>query len=346
MTMTPFDRIPYRYHTPSETGYEAYRRGLVGCFVDHDGAPEYARQVARYEHDLMMAECANAKALYQAPEIRGTGAGKRQCLWPHYLKLERGAMTGSQRYGNCTAWSGRCCVGNVIAADILAKGEAHEYPGRPGTAVAYSQRGHRGQGMAIATCGRVFEQIGIQIQTTYLDGRYDFTTQRLDEDWGNARGGRSVPSDLAEVLKPHRIKTVATVPGDADAIKDLLQNYYMIHVGSTKTAASSGDPISPLRTPANHAEALIGYDDTDEIRDRLGLRAGQWVTIWDQSWGNWNRVTNWPDDLWGPKPDGAFVLLGDDAQWKIRQGSVAYSDAVGFPARTLPDWGMVDTLGA
>ena len=346
MTQAPFQLVPEFRYEPTLTGHEAYRRGLVGCFVDHEDAPYWARQVARYENDRLRREAAYYMAVFAASEIRGSGAGKRQCLWHYYMSLDKAAMTGSQRYGNCTSWSGRCCVGNVLSIDILEKGEAHEYPARPGTAVAYSQRGHRGQGMAISTCGRVYEQAGVQVMSSYCDGKYDFTTQNRDEDWGNAHGGRSLPADLAEAIAPHRIKTVAQVPANADAVKDLLQNYYMIHVGSTKTAASSGDPISRLGTPANHAEALIGYDDTDEIRDRLGLRAGQWVGIWDQSWGNWNRVTNWPEDLWGPKPEGAFVLLGDDCLWKIRQGSVAYSDAVGFPARTLPDWGMIQALGA
>jgi len=322
------------------------RPQVIGCCVDHEDAPAWARRVARVADGWHRHNAARPWADVCAMEIEGTGTGYRQCLWHHYMALDSTAMTGSQRYGNCTAWSGRCGIGNCLAIDLRHKGEPHEYIARPGTAVAYSRRGHRGQGMAITTCASVFEQIGIQLMMPYCDGEYDFSTQRADEDWGNAFGGRSLPNDLREALAPNRIKTASRLTKDVELVKDLLYNGYTIHVGSTKTAASSGDPISRLSTPANHAECIIGYDDTDEMRERFGLRAGEWVTIWDQSWGNWNRVTNWPDDLWGPKPEGAFVLKGGDAMWKIGQGSVAYSDVEGFVARKLPDWGMVDTLGA
>ena len=329
----------------SATIIEAYTRGFIGCFVDQEGAPNWARVIARRDRDRFRAEVPRPRAEDFMGEIQGKGAGQRAVNYQYYLELDRTAMTGNQNRGNCTAWSGRCVVGNLYATDILGKGEPHVYLGRPGTAVPYSFRGGMGEGMSVWRCARVFHQRGIQLMLRYLE-KYDLREENPDEEYGYRWGRTGAPADLLEVIKDDRVETVSEI-SDPQAVMDALWAGYFIHVGSSRTASSSGDPISALRTPANHAEALIGYDDTDEFREwyreKTGKRLTEAVGIWDQSWGNWNTVTNW-FPKWGPRPQGAFVLDWSDTMWKVRQTGIAYSNVIGFPAPQMDDWGSDEYL--
>ena len=135
-----------------------------------------------------------------------------------------------------------------------------------------------------------------------------------------------------------------------DAIMDLLYLGHFVGHGSNYTARSYGDPVSGLTSIGGHAQALIGYDDTDEFRDyykeRTGKTLREAVFINAQSWGDWNRVENWPEHLWGAKPQGAWVVTESSMSRIVRQWGDCYaiSNVLGFPARNLPDWGSHEYL--
>jgi hypothetical protein len=97
--------------------------------------------------------------------------------------------------------------------------------------------------------------------------------------------------------------------------------------------------ISQLQAIGGHAQAVLGYDDTDEFRSWYKQNTGQtlndYVVIHDQSWGNWNPISadKWPSHLWGAKPEGAWVVTGRDFMRLVSQwwDCYAFIDMGGFP---------------
>lgn len=198
--------------------------------------------------------------------------------------------------------------------------------------------------MTLGDGAAAVHEIGFGAEKSYLDGKYDLSTQSKDEAAGVRWGGSGLPSDLREVVKDNLIEQVSTVQ-DEEAVKDLLFGGHFINTGSTRTAGGPGDPVSPMGPVGGHAQALIGYDDTDEFRawyrQTTGKTLTDWVAIFDQSWGpDWLNVTNWPEKLWGPRPEGAFVLKGRDAMQLVTMWgeALAFCRVKGFPLRKLPDW--------
>lgn len=341
--------VPMRDLASRATAW-AYYKGFNGCFVDTEGSPEWARTIARYERDRLVDEAEFETRLEAAipRSIQGQGRGKRAVHWNYYLKTDPvRALRGSQDYGNCTAWALREIVGCLWATDMVHKREPHRYTYRPGTAVPYGSRGHRGQGSALSTLVKVVYQKGIQVETTYCDGRYDCRNESDDESYGNQWGGTGPPSCILEEIKNDRIEQFAYAT-DADAIMDVLWAGHFLFHGSTLTARQSNTLISPLTSIGGHAQALIGYDDTDETRDWIKQNTGtdlrgDWIAINDQSWGRWNTFpdSQWPSHLWGARPEGVWCIRGSDLIRIVRQWGdcIAISNVLGFPKLDL-DWSM------
>ena len=64
----------------------------------------------------------------------------------------------------------------------------------------------------------------------------------------------------------------------------------------------------------------------------------------DQSWGpNWINVTNWPEQFWGPRPEGCWVTTMSDAVRIFRDWGDAWAmtGIDGFVARRIPDWDIL-----
>lgn len=323
-----------------------------GCFIDRPGLPEKLRKIARRADDRFLRTCRNG---YRAEEvmgsdIQGSGRGKRAVHFQHFMAIDPLALTGFQDFGNCTSWMEAEKNGIAYAVDIVVKKEPHEYIARPGTALVYGSRGYSSQGMALSDAAYVSHNVGIQLMTTYCDGKYDFREENNDETFGNNWGRSGVPSDMLAAVDGTRVEQVSRVT-DPEACLDLLYNGYALGHGSTKTARPNGGLISTLQSIGGHAQAWIGYDDTEEFRDwyqeTTGKRLTQAVCINDQSWGDWNNFPDrlWPDHLWGPRPQGAWVVTLSDQARIINEWGDCYanSDVVGFPARQIPPW--EDALG-
>ena len=324
-----------------------YLSGGHGCFVDRGGMPDWARKAARRADDKFRSECRNG---YQAEAVislaaQGTGKGKRAVNFQHVMMLDPIAFTGFQDFGNCTAQMYAEDVGEVYGVDIVVKGEPHEYVAWPGTAVTYGHRGTSSQGMALSTGANVVHNIGIQLRIEYLDGKYDFREEDTDETYGNGWGRTGVPRDLLDAVSGNVMEQVSRIQ-EEEACLDVLYNGGAIGHGSTLTARPVGALVSPLQAIGGHAQAWIGYDDTDEFRDwyreTTGNRINDWVGINDQSWGRWNDFDEslWPTHLWGPRPEGAWVVTGRNQMNIINNWGDAYalSNLIGFPAREIPPW--------
>jgi len=322
---------------------------MEGTYVDSEDAPEWARRIARYARYELRA---NARHGWRAEEIipaevQGTGKGQRACHFQHAMKLDPSIFSGSQSYNNCCSWATREVVGACIAVDLVERGALIEYTHRPGTAGIYANRGSRmDMGESLSDGAAAVHNDGITLETSYAG--HDLSSQHLDEIAGVQWGGGGVPADLAALVKGNLIEQIATVT-TAEAVQDLLFAGHFILTGSTRTGGD-GDPIASPRRIGGHAQALIGYDDTDETRawiaQQTGRKVTDWLAIFDQSWGNWNTVTHWPEQFWGPKPEGAFVLLGSDAMPMLTGlgEALAFNKTVGFPMRNLPDWGTASYL--
>jgi hypothetical protein len=122
---------------------------------------------------------------------------------------------------------------------------------------------------------------------------------------------------------------------------------HFIITGSTITSSATGDPVSSAAGVGGHAQAMIGMDDTDEFREwyrqTTGKTLNDWVGIFNQSWplGACTKVSNWPRDLWGPMPYGAFVLPGKVVMRMVdtQYGSaLAVSRRKAYPALDLKPW--------
>lgn len=326
----------------------------IGVYLDVPEHPAWARQIARWDYDEARAECRCEWRVEAAipSELHGIGRGKRALGFRLAMGISPSLFAGAQSYNNCAAWCQRANNGCALAFDIAAKGELHAYEADPGTAVTWAYRGSRGNtGMTLDRCAWVGHNVGVQLRRKYLDGKYDFTGQSADESYGLRWGGSGAPKDLLDAIAGDKIEQIGEVR-DEEAVLDALYLGGSIMTGSTLTAAS-GDPVSPLTRIGGHAQALVGYDDTDEFRawyqQTTGKRLDDWVGIFDQSWyPNWITVKNWPTQLWGDRPEGAFVLAGRDAMQLVRQsptfsadskGARVFNSVVGFPLRTLPDWG-------
>jgi len=329
-----------------------YNNGFIGCFVNDSEAPSWAQDIAgqeaaRLRDTPVWAGAAETQLVNQ--KLALTGKGKRAVNFNHYRRLDpSNALIFMQNYGNCTMASCAELCGSVISSDQLGEGKPLAYLAKVGTAVPYGFRGHSGQGSSLETAAWVHTTIGTQLRIVYELGsqKWDFRDEDKDESYGNAWGRSGPPKALVDHLKSgqRRFSKVHSI-SEEGAVLDALFNFGAIHVGSTRTAMNSGDPVTYRLQSANHAEYLMGYDDTDEFREfyeqRTGKKLTSWVGIWNQTWGNWNKVTNWPDHLWGPRPEGAFVLTAEDTMKKVRQTAYVYTDSEGFHPRDVTDWNIV-----
>ena len=328
--------------------------GQIGVYLDIDGMPDWARKIARYDRDQMKAECRCEWKVEAAipSKLHGIGKGKRALTFKLIMDISPSSLAGAQQFNNCLAWNFRANMAGIMAHDIMAKFDPQEWPADPGTAVCYAFRGSRGDtGMTLDRGAWVAHNCGIQLRKSYCGGKYDFSSQKADEDAGYKWGGTGAPKDLLDELAANKVEQIGEVV-EEQAVLDALYLGGSIMTGSGLTSGN-GDPIGNLTRIGGHAQALLGYDDTDEFRkwyrDTTGKTLDDWVGIFDQSWyPNWIAMKNWPEHLWGPRPEGAFVLKGADAMQLIRQsqsydaefkGARVFNSVEGFPLRELPDWG-------
>jgi hypothetical protein len=330
----------------------AYQSGFHGAYLRNQG-PQWQQTIAQYEFERFIdeAQCETDISAALPSSLQSQWKDQRAVHWNWYLELDpQRSLRGSQDYGNCTAWSLREIVGCEWATDIKARGEAQEYTRRPGTAVPYASRGHGGQGSALSTLVNVVHRKGVQVEQVYCDGKYDLSTESADEAAGNRRFGMNgPPTCILDEIAEDRIEQVSHVPDPEAALDVLAAGHFCFH-GSTLTGQSSGDPVSGIRTIGGHAQAVIGYDDTDEFREWYREKTGRVLTeavvIHDQSWGQWNQLTNWPEHLWGVKPQGAWVITLSSFSRIVDQWGDCYaiSNVLGFPLLELPDWGSGEYL--
>lgn len=305
---------------------------LHGVMLNVPEFPEYVRKFAQYNFEYLKDHqeddepiiFEDTKYYYQ---IMGSSKGKMVLNHHNYMKIDPdNAMKGAQATGDCVSWAIRQALDELRVNKIFA-GAIEAYIVRQATCGIYSGRGHTGQGADPVGLSAYAVKIGTLLEQKYQTKTetYDFSNYSNYVKWGMSRGRSGIPADLLEVTKPYTAggyKVVATT----DGLADLLAAGGTAHCGSGIGVSSSGDPISKLRGSWSHDMAICGFDDSPEAHEQFGGR----VWLWDQSWGNWNSVTNIPD-RWKPWGQGMFALSDSDTQRAVRQGgTVVFFDGKWF----------------
>jgi hypothetical protein len=312
-----------------------YDGGFIGCYVDDPELPMHYRRVARYGRAQLLEQLLMPKVEDFASEIEGVGDGQLATPWHAYLNIDPAeAMKGNQLTGDCTSWATRCAVDIERCCAILA-GESEDYIAQLATAIVYGNRGHGGQGMSVARAAQGMKDNGLAIETEYLDGRYDFRNYKDYYQLGMKWGRRGIPADLLEITRKNRVKTISSV-NTLEAVRDLTQTGRAVSVGSMIGVASTGDPVSRLKGSWSHAMTIVGHDSRPETVRKFGSR----LYFWDQSWGDWNRLTGLLPE-WGDFGQGMFVLNERDTWKAVRSGDCwTFTETDGFPNRKL-NWLLI-----
>lgn len=318
--------------------HHMYNLGNInGVYINTKKSPEFYRKYAEYNFKwLADNQEDNQSIIFEDTKyysmIRGSGKGQRVTNHVNYMRIDpKKALTGAQATGDCVSWAIRSAL-DMLRCNVIGGGKWEAYIERQATCGIYSGRGHTGQGADPIELSAWAVKIGTILEKIYETsaGRYDFTDYDTYVRWGMTRGNVGVPKDLLEQTQPYTAASYKVVT-TTDALMDLLFSGGSAHCGSDLGVSSYGDPVSSRQGSWSHDMAIVGYDDTDECKSRFGGR----VWLWDQSWGNWNTVTNIPD-WWKPWAQGMFVLNDKDTQWAINDGgTVVFFPGKWFPAEPI-----------
>ncbi len=327
--------------------HQAYRGGFQGCFCRSEDAPTWAQAAAdRGRAAYREARGSSGWLVEDAmpAALQGTGRGKRAVNHLYTMQKLPYGYEGSQDFGNCRAWSARD-VSMTLVGMAMATGDLKRMEVRHGTALVYSYRGHSGDGMDMATGLDVLERVGQSEEKDY-GGGIDLSTEGKDESAGR-NWSRGAPAALVAAVKGDTIvKSWHLGEPTADLVMDTLYNEGVIDTGSTMTAGQAADGlISPLSRIGGHAQCTTLYDDTEEFRAWYAAETGRHleeaVVGTHQSWGDWLKLSRWPTHLWGPRPEGMWIVPMSDYLKLLRDWGEGYgaTGSRGFVLRRLPDWG-------
>lgn len=319
---------PDKIHKMYNLGY------MNGVLLDVEKAPWYVQKYARYNFDYLKNNQKDNEPIILEEtkyysEIKGASKGKRVLNHKNYLKIDsKRAMIGAQATGDCVSWAIRTALDQLRCNKINA-GAWEAYIIRQATCGIYSGRGHTGQGADPVGLSDFAIDIGTVLEQVYTTSKstYDFTDYDSYVKWGISRGRVGIPDDLAELTKKYTAGSYK-IAATTDGLADMLVSNGTAHVGSMLGVASYGNPISKRSGSWAHDMAIVGFDDTDECREKFGGR----IWLWDQSWGNWNTVENIPD-WWKPWAQGMFALNDKDTQYAVNDGGcVVFFDGSWFQA--------------
>ena len=297
---------------------DAYKNGFVGAMCD----PEDLRQfLARSQMPVF------GVAAY---ELKYSGEGKLSLPFKSLLKFVPDfGYSESQTTGDCVSHATRNAVDITRAVEIDIKGEAEAFEFRGATEGIYQSRGHYGQGMSCSRAASYVSEIGGLLIRKKYDG--------IDLSKYNSSIGANhkIPDEIYETeAQKNPVSTVSLVSTVEEA-RDALANGYGLSCCSDLGFSETRDEHGIARRSGSwsHAMAWIACDDTREIYDET-------LFLVQNSWGKWND---------GPKrldqPEGSFWIREKDARAILNSdGSFAFSNVVGFPARQLPNYGLGDWL--
>ena len=215
--------------------------------------------------------------------------------------------------------------------------EAARKDGVLSTEAIYWWRRHGGDGWSCdAAAEVVLKESGLWLRRDY-PGIADLT--RYSGNAAGKWGSRTPPADVKAIGQEHLIRT-ATHAKTFEEVRDLLHNGYCISSCGSEAFSNKRDDNGVSKRSSGvwyHAMAYLGCDDRETTRAKYG----EPLVMIQNSWGRWNtgsrKVMNSVLEI----PEGGFW-----ARWSDIKGRycVAFSGVMGWPAQTLPDWGLGDVL--
>jgi hypothetical protein len=321
----------FQIRSPQEI-VQAYHTGkMMGAFLADpamDNLPSHIRAFARYQHDQARDEIGRSHFNFETAKkygAWGAGAwkGQRAFLWKAWIILDqKKALRGAQLTGDCTSWGERCKQETRRAVEIVTDGVPEKYVARQATCLIYSGRGHTGQGASPIGIANWAVKCGILPEGTFTDANgkvWDFSDYNAYVNYGIKYGATGMPQSIIQITKKAHVVSQSLVT-TTDALFDLLLRGYPTSVGFSRATASTGNPVSRFQGSTSHETCFIGFDDTDVGREMVKQSLGYEDTavMLDQSWGNWNRLTNVPQE-WQPISEGMYVHSARDAQLLLNE---------------------------
>lgn len=313
---------------PTTDLIRAYRRGdVIGAWLDADNIPSHLRKVARYERDRFRSEVP-APEFATAPKVNwkaGDWKGKRALLWHPWIKSDAAlALKGAQVTGDCVSWGERCKQDVRRCVEIMLLGERERYVRRQATCLLYSGRGHTGQGASPSGIANWALKCGILLEDPeFVDSsgkKWNFGEYRDYVQQGIRYGQGGMPQAVIDITSKNKVLGQSKVRDTAE-LCDLFLNGYAASVGFSLDTAPSGNPVSRLSGRTAHQTCMVGFDDTELGRAMCKKSLGYEDTVifYDQSWGNWNKVTDIPEE-WQPWGEGMYCHSAREAQRHIDEG--------------------------
>lgn len=346
--------IPFAQSSPAGTGARAASTTrALEVFLPREDQPTWARRIAEYCRDRFRATCPtwSATGCFRAA---ASGTGRRAVNWNYALRYPDTYLI-QQITGNCVfASAGDVGVTTILGWLIFAQGQPIMWEGC-GSASFYMFRGHAGQGATLASAAEAYERYGYPLRKVYCGGKYDLRDTVRDQQFG-IDNWRTQPEDFLAETSRVRLGRIAELDTAADdeaqqLIRDCVYAGGVVQTGSTATAAKDGDPVSSGAGIGPHAQVCIGYDDTQEFRDRYqaatGKRLAETVYIFDQTHGPVQYVrSGWMADLHGRQTQGIFLLPWRSARSLFLSTSYLYwpEGATGTAAGP-PAWDVTRATG-
>lgn len=237
--------------------------------------------------------------------------------------------------GSCVSFAQASVVEHLICVQI-ASGQRAEYKDLAqeviygGSRVEIGGGRIRGDGSIGAWAAKWVKDYGVVPRGVH--GQHDLT--KYSESRCRDYGRRGVPDELEAVARESPVKEYAQVRSWQDIERAVSQGY-PVNVCSDQgfTMQRDADGFCKPRGTWYHSMAVIGV--------RGGKRPGGFIL---NSWGpNAHTGPRYPADA----PTAGFWADADVLDRMAQQGdSFAFSDAVGFPSRKLPDWFVLEAKPA
>ena len=304
---------------------KAYEDGLQGYVEDPRAKVEFLES-QKY-------------SVFNEPNIRGMGAGKRAMLFAYAKQLDSKCFTEKQVVGDCVSHGSRNARDIVRAVQILVNKKPQEWFRMGATEPTYGARGHGGEGMSPARASQFERDVGFLARDDY-PGVVNLS--KYDGHLGARWGSRGVPQAVKDLCNKTKVGLI-TLVRTQEELMDAMINGYCAHSGQSAawSATANGQGIHPRSLKTwNHDMCIAFYDDTKEFYP---------FRVWGivNSWGPWNRKPDYWPDAYPPWVPGMIVTSADDFDVCVRSGDCwVYGSVDGYPPQRLPDYGAIGLLNA
>lgn len=282
--------------------------------------------------------------------FQNLGAGKLSLPYKAAEAIYPGCLPGgAQGRGSCVAWSTRnaalvsyCAYifyGKnserltlpLVSAEAIANGVAS-------TEAIYWFRAHGGDGWQCSAAAQVaVEKAGLVLRQPYPEVGLDLTSYSASTE---GKWGASPPPEEVRAICRAHVCSNATVCKTYEEVRDMLSAGYALSTCGDEAFVKERDDwgvCSRSNDTWYHAMAAIAADDRPETVAKYGCG----LILMQNSWGNYLRGSDAIHGTTQRIPTGSFWARWTDIK---RRYFVALGPSKGWPAASLPNWGLEGVL--